>query len=84
MDEHRKHSEIGAQDYTLAQRIVDEGELYEQAPGRLIALCKIGGKLYRAALKRTGDKEKNYWLTLFFTTEGLADEQVRKKFKLIR
>ena len=84
VDEHRKHSEIGAQDYTLAQRIVDEGELYEQAPGRLIALCKIGGKLYRAALKRTGDKEKNYWLTLFFTTEGLADEQVRKKFKLIR
>lgn len=84
VDEHRKHPEIGAQDYALAQRIVDEGELYEQEPGRLIALCKIDGKLYRAALKRTGDKEKNYWLTLFLTTEELADEQVRKKFKKIR
>ncbi len=84
VDEHRKHPEIGAQDYTLAQRIVDEGELYKQEPGRLIALCRIDGKLYRAALKRTGDKEKNYWLTLFLTTDELADIQVRDKFKRIR
>lgn len=84
VDEHRKHPEIGAQDYTLAQRIVDEGELYKQEPGRLIALCKIDGKLYRAALKRTGDKEKNYWLTLFLTDEDRANREVRNKFKRIR
>ncbi len=84
VEAHRHHPEVGTTDYQRGQRIIDEGELYEQGPGRLVALGKIDGKLYRAALKRTGDKEKNYWLTLFLTTEALADEQVRKKFKRIR
>lgn len=84
VDTHRKHPEIGAADYAKAQRIIDDGDLYEQAPGRVIALYQDGDTLYRAALKRTGDKEKNYWLTLFTTTEGKAVDEVRNKFKQIR
>ena len=54
------------------------------AVATLIALHDIGGRLYRAALKRTGDKEKNYWLTLFLTEEEKATREVRGKFKRIR
>jgi hypothetical protein len=81
---HRHHPEIEAGDYQLAQRILDEGELYEQGPGRIVALWEQAGQLYRAALKRTGDQGKNYWLTLFLTTEDLANAQVRNKLKQIR
>ncbi|MCU0806553.1 MAG: phage minor head protein [Candidatus Contendobacter sp.] len=84
VEAHRHHPEVSAADYILAQRILDEGELYEQGPGRMIALLKIDGKLYRAALKRTGDKEKNYWLTLFLTDEDRANREVRNKFKRVR
>lgn len=84
VEAHRHHPEVSAADYALAQRILDEGELYEQGPGRIVALWRAGDKLYRAALKRTGDKEKNYWLTLFVTTEDLAAVQVRDKFRRIR
>ena len=83
VDEHRHHPEIGAADYALAQRIVDEGEIFEQAPGRLVVLWRHGGKLYRAALKRTEAGDKNYWLTLFLTTDELAAVQVRGKFARI-
>jgi hypothetical protein len=44
----------------------------------------MDGKLYRAALKRTENKEKNYWLTLFLTDAGKANREVRNKFKKIR
>ena len=84
VEAHRHHPEVSAADYALAQRILDEGELYEQGPGRIVALWRAGDKLYRAALKRTGDKEKNYWLTLFVTTEDLAAVQVRDKLRRIR
>lgn len=84
VDTHRKHPEIGVDDYVRAQQIIDKGDLYEQAPGRVVALHQEGDTLYRAALKRTGDKKKNYWLTLFRTTEDLAKIQVRDKFKRIR
>ena len=50
IDGHRHHPEIGAAEYRLAQRILDEGELYEQSPGRLLALWRQGETLYRAAL----------------------------------
>jgi hypothetical protein len=84
VEAHRHHPEVSAADYALAQRILDEGELYEQGPGRIVALWRVGDKLYRAALKRTGDKEKNYWLTLFLTDEGRANREVRDKFDRIR
>jgi hypothetical protein len=41
-------------------------------------------ELYRAPLKRTGDKKKNYWLTLFLTDEERARREVREKFERIR
>ena len=86
IDSHRHHTEIGADDYALAQRIVDEGEIYAQEPGRLIVLWRHGGKLYRAALKRTGDGDgdKNYWLSLFLTTDEKAAAEVTARFQRIR
>ena len=85
LDAHtKKHPEITAANYAQAQQILDKGEIYEQEPGRLIALWRNGDTLYRAALKRTGGKEKNYWLTLFTTTEQKATEEVRSKFRRIR
>lgn len=84
VEAHRHHPEITAADYALAQRIIDEGELYQQGPGRIVALLKIDGQIYRAALKRTGDRAKNYWLTLFLTDEDRASREVRNKFKRIR
>lgn len=84
VEAHRHHPEVGAEDYQLAQRILDEGELYKQGPGRIVALWEQAGQWYRAALKRTGDQEKNYWLTLFLTDEEKATREVRDKFKLIR
>jgi len=84
IDTHDHHPEIGASDYRLAQRIVDEGELYRQDQWRILALWRDGGRLYRAALKRTMTGDKNYWLTLFPTTEDLANIQVREKYPRIK
>lgn len=81
---HQHHPEVGADEYGLAQRIIDEGEIYQQGDGRLIALWKRDGVLYRAAIKRTGDRSRNYWLTLFRTTEEKADEEVRNRYRRIR
>lgn len=84
LEAHQHHPEIGVTEYALAQRILDEGEVYRQDEGRLIALWQNGEVLYRAALKRTGDKRKNYWLTLFVTNEELATKQVRERLERIR
>ena len=84
VEAHRHHPEVDARDYALAQQILDEGELYQQVPGRIVALWQQAGKLYRAALKRTSDREKNYWLTLFLTDENRASREVRNKFTRIR
>lgn len=84
IDEHRHHPEIGATDYAIAQRIVDEGEIYEQESGRLIMLWRHGETLYRAALKRTRSGDKNYWLSLFLTNDDLALTQVVRRFNRIR
>lgn len=78
-----KHPEITAADYRQVQQIIDEGEVYQQNDTRVIYLW-LGGELYRAALKRTQDGLKNYFLTLFKTTDKKADAEVRKKFKRIR
>ena len=83
VEAHRHHPEVDARDYALAQQILDEGELYQQVPGRIVALWQQAGKLYRAALKRTSDREKNYWLTLFLTDENRASREVRNKFTKI-
>lgn len=61
-----RHPEIGINDYRRVQQLLDDGEVYRMPndPGRLIYLI-IEGVTYRAALKRTEDGKKNYFLTLF-------------------
>lgn len=61
-----RHPEIGIDDYRRVQQLLDDGEVYRMpdAPGRLIYLI-IEGVTYRAALKRTEDGKKHYFLTLF-------------------
>jgi hypothetical protein len=78
-----KHPEIMPEDYRQVQQIIDDGEVYQQNDTRVIYLW-LGGALYRAELKRTQDGLKNYFLTLFKTTDKKADAEVRKKYKRIR
>lgn len=84
IDEHKdKHPEIGAEHYYKIADIVKNGEIYQQGNKRF-ALLHIDGVFYRAAIKVTQDGEKMYLLTVFKTTEELADIQVRKKFTNVR
>jgi hypothetical protein len=84
IDEHKdKHPEIGAEHYYKIADIVKNGEIYQQGSKRF-ALLHVDGILYRAAIKVTQDEEKMYLLTVFKTTEELANIQVRKKFKIVR
>lgn len=64
-----KHPEIRLDDYRLAQQIIDQGDIYLQGDSRLIYLL-LDGVWYRAALKRTADGKKNYFLTLFRNDKG--------------
>lgn len=64
-----KHPEADLDAYRLAQTILDQGEVYKQGDTRLVYLS-IHGVRWRAALKRTGDGRKNYFLTLFKNKEG--------------
>ena len=84
IDEHKdKHPEIGAEHYYKIADMVKKGEIYQQGNKRF-ALLHVDGALYRAAIKVTQDGEKMYLLTVFKTTDELADIQVRKKFKAVR
>lgn len=65
VDKHlTKHPEIRVDDYRQIQDVIDNGDVYQQGDERLIYINKEG-VTYRAALKRTGDGMKNYFLTLF-------------------
>lgn len=64
-----KHPEITLADYRKIQQVLDEGEVYQQGESRLVYI-KLGGVTYRAALKRTADGRKNYFLTLFKNEKG--------------
>jgi hypothetical protein len=64
-----KHPEITVDDYRKAQDIIDRGEVYLAGDSRLIYLLD-DGVWYRAALKRTADNQKNYFLTLFKNERG--------------
>lgn len=61
-----KHPEIGLDDYRKIQQLLDGGAVY-RVPGRHERLIYItlDQVLYRAALKKTADGRKNYFLTLF-------------------
>ncbi len=65
----KSHPEIALADYRKIQRLMDEGEVYRQGDTRLVYLA-IDGVTYRAALKRTQDGRKNYFLTLFKNETG--------------
>lgn len=82
-DHLEKHPDIGLEDYRKIQRVLSEGEVYRQTDVRLVYL-KLDGKLYRAAVKTTGGRDENFFLTLFETTDNLAYEQVQKKFERVR
>jgi hypothetical protein len=68
------HPEIGLTDYVKIQEILETGEVYQQGELRLIYLV-IAGTSYRAALKRTTDGQKNYFLTLFKNEKGSKPKQ---------
>lgn len=68
------HPEIGLADYLQIQSILEDGEVYRQGEERLIYLS-IAGVAYRAALKRTADGQKNYFLTLFKNQKGSRPKQ---------
>lgn len=83
-----KHPEIGLGDYQMIPEVISDGEVYlrpvtGRESERLIFL-KRNGKLYRAAVKATADKGKNFFLSLFETTDGKALEAVRSKYNRIR
>jgi len=84
LKEHKKkHPEMLLKDYRHIPEIIEHGEVYKQNEERLIYLKKQG-RLYRAALKRTKDRQENFYLTLFTTGEETADFQVRKKYERVR
>lgn len=86
LQEHlHRHPEITMADYRKIQQILESGEVYQQAgkEERLIYLL-IGDKLYRAGVKTTRDKTKNFFLTLFETTEERVRNQEIREMKRIR
>lgn len=82
-DHVEKHPDISISDYRNVQEIIDKGEIYAQDDRRFIYLW-LNGELYRAALKRSNDRLKNYFLTLFKTNDKKADQDVRRRFKRVR
>ncbi len=79
------HPELTIQDYQNIPRIIAEGEIYQQGNERLIYLWDSKNQvLYRAAIKTTQKRDKNYFLSLFKTKSKTADRNVREKYKKIR
>lgn len=77
------HPDVSLADYQKIPDILDQGAVYQQGDARLVILA-LDGVLYRAALKRTRDGQKNYFLTLFRTEDTKAEREVRKKFPRLR
>ena len=78
-----KHREVGIEDYRNAQRMLDDGEVYRSGDQKQIVVWLEGG-VFRAVLKRTADRQKNYFLTLYRSTEEKTQREVRDKFEQIR
>lgn len=78
-----KHPEIGLAEYRMLPEIIDTGEIYRSGEDRIIYLWR-DGKLYRAALKKTKGDKGNYVLTMFQTTDKVAERNVRSKYERIR
>jgi hypothetical protein len=78
-----KHPEVSVNDYRKIQDMLDQGEIYRHGDERLVYLWS-GEKLYRAAIKRTQDSQRNYFLTLFMTSEDKATKEIRGRLERIR
>lgn len=78
------HPEINTEDYQLIPEIIESGEIYHQKEKTYVLLRHNNGTLYRLALKTTQAGDEIYFLSLFKTTQELADMQIRNKFKRIR
>lgn len=77
------HPDIGLPEYRMIPEIVDAGEVYREGNDRVIYLWR-NGKLYRAAVKRAKDGGGNFFLTLFTTTDKVAERNVRTKYERVR
>lgn len=77
------HPEVGLDAYQLIPQLMAQGEIYMQGDQRII-LLSLNGKLYRASIKVTKDGSRNYFLTLFTTTDEAADRQVRSRYERIK
>jgi hypothetical protein len=77
------HPDIGLPEYRMIPEIVDAGEVYRKGNDRVIYLWR-NGKLYRAAVKRAKDGGENFFLTLFTTTDKVAERNVRTKYERVR
>ena len=61
----RHHRDLGAEDYGLVQRILDEGELFEaQRDRHMIGFIENNGLLWRAVVKSTVDGSETYLVSL--------------------
>lgn len=78
-----KHPEIGLPEYRILPEIVDSGEIYRKGADRIIYLWR-DEKLYRAAIKKTKSDKGNYVLTMFQTTDKVAERNVRTKYERVR
>ncbi len=59
------HPDLDPEDYARAQRILDEGELFEAQRARhAIGFLEDDGRLWTAVVKATSDGAKTYLLTL--------------------
>lgn len=84
LKEHRpKHSELSLADYQKLPAIISKGEAYQQGDFKIIYLLEKG-ILYRASVKTTKDRKKNFLVSLFKTNNKKADKQVRSKLRRIR
>ena len=64
-----RHPEIDAADYRLAQRILDEGEIFAGRSGRLIGFIETDA-LWRAVFKVTKDGRETYLASLHRARPG--------------
>ena len=55
-----RHDDLRSEDYALAQRILDEGELFMAGPRHVMGFIEIDGRPWRAVLKVTSDGSETY------------------------
>ena len=60
----RRHPELRSEDYAHAQRILDEGELFDLGRRRAAGFLEVDGRLWRAILKATDDRTETYLVSL--------------------